>query len=291
VGTVDGPLGGTAGPALPVRVGCCSWTSESWWGRVYPKGLPDGDRLRTYARLYDVVEVDTTYYRSPPRAMVEGWRRKTPEGFRFTLKFPRELLDPKHGVDPAGIEAFLSSARLLGPKLGPVLLQFPPWVKPGRASDFLGSLLAGLDPDLRYAVELRDAGWYRGETWSGLARILRDRNVALAWSFLTYVDIPPELTSDFVYLRFIGDHDSIPEEQHGELRVDRRPETEKWAARLRERQTQVRGSFVFFNNHYAGFAPESVNEFRASLGLEPVDYGRFARGARRIDDAGWAGPA
>lgn len=268
-----------------VRVGCSSWTSDAWWGRVYPRGLADGERLSVYARLFDTVEVDSTYYRSPTRALVEGWRRKTPDPFLFTLKFPRDLLDPKSPVDPPAVDGFLASARALGPKLGPILLQFPPWVRPGRATTFLTSLLDALDPSLRYAVELRDAGWYQGEVWAGLQRMLADRRVALAWSYLTYLDIPPELTSDFVYLRFIGDHTTVPAEQHGEVRVDRSAETRRWAERLRQRQDSLRASFVFFNNHYAGFAPASVNEFRVAMGLEPADIGRYARGAQRLEDA------
>ncbi len=273
-----------------LRVGCSSWTSEAWWGRVYARGLPDGQRLSVYARLFDVVEVDSTYYRSPPRAMVEGWRRKTPDSFLFTLKFPRDLLDPKTPVDPVAVDEFLASARVLGPKLGPILLQFPPWVRPGRATSFLRSLLDALDPGLRYSVELRDAGWYRGETWTDLRRLLTDRRVALAWSFLTYVEVPPELTSDFVYLRFIGDHTTVPAEHHGEVRVDRSEETRRWAERLRQHSDSLLRSFVFFNNHYAGFAPASVNEFRSAMGLGPVDFGRYARGAQRLEDAAGATP-
>jgi uncharacterized protein YecE (DUF72 family) len=273
-----------------IRIGCSSWTSESWWGRVYPRGISDGDRLSYYARLFDTVEVDSTYYRSPARGMVSSWRRRTPDGFVFTLKFPRDLLDPKEPVDAPAIREFTDSAKLLGPKLGPVLLQFPPWVKPGRATTFLSSVLAELDTDLRYAVELRDAGWYEGETWARLEQELSSRRVALAWSYLTYLEIPPARTADFVYLRFIGDHDSIPEERHGELRADRSRETDKWATRLRDQLAQTRAAYVFFNNHYAGFAPASANEFRADLGLPPIDVGRYARSARRLDDESIAGP-
>ncbi|EQD33790.1 protein containing DUF72 [mine drainage metagenome] len=114
--------------------------------------------------------------------------------------------------------------------------------------------------------------------------------MALTWAYLTYLDIPPWRTADFVYLRFIGDHEAIPADRHGEVRVDRHAETERWAARLRAEDALTRPSFVFFNNHYAGFAPESVNDFRVALGLVPVDYGRFARAARRLDEPFPAGP-
>ena len=261
-----------------VRTGCSSWTSESWWGTVYPRGLPPGDRLSVYARRYDTVEVDASYYRDPGAALVRRWRKATPDGFVFAMKFPRELLDPKVPVDREKVAAFESHARELGPKLGPLLLQFPPWVKPGRAGRFLRELLGALDPELRHAVELRDAGWFQGAEREALLRDLRDRGIALAWSYLTYVDVPSELTTNFVYLRFIGDHTTVPAEVHGGLRVDRSEETKRWAARVAAVLDRLENAFAYFNNHFAGFAPESVNLFRAELGLEPIDYAPEAPG-------------
>lgn len=257
---------------MELRIGCSSWTSDAWWGRLYPEGLKDGDRLAWYSKLYDTVEVDSSYYRAPSDYLVRRWASVTPDGFVFTLKFPRDLLDPKQPVDPTKIGSFLASAALLGPKLGPILLQFPPWVKPGRANAFMENVLAMLDARLRYAVELRDAGWFRGATWTALETRLRDRGIALAWSYLTYVDVPPELTSDFVYLRFIGDHKTLPEGTHGELRIDQSKETKLWADRVRKVEGRVHTTFAFFNNHYAGFAPESVNLFREEMGLPRIEY-------------------
>jgi len=152
------------------------------------------------------------------------------------------------------------------------VLQFPPWVKPGRAEPFLDALLEALDPAVRHAVELRDAGWFRGPTRERLLAQLTRHRCALAWSFLTYVEVPAELTTDFVYLRFIADHTTVPAEQHGVLRVDRRAETERWADRVRNVLDRVDNAFAFFNNHFAGFAPASVNLFREAMGLPPVRY-------------------
>lgn len=255
-----------------VRIGCSSWTSVSWWDRVYPSGLADGDRLAWYSRFWNAVEVDSSYYRDPGPYLVRRWARVTPPDFRFTLKFPRDLLDPKKPVKPEAIATFLANARQLGPKLGPVLLQFPPWVKPGRAEEFLAAIVERLEPDLRYAIELRDAGWFLGPTFERLQRLLSDRRLALAWSYLTYVDVPPARTTDFVYLRFIGDHTTVPEETHGETRVDRSKEIATWASRLVPALEEISGAFAFFNNHFAGFAPASVNDFRIAMGLPPIAF-------------------
>jgi uncharacterized protein YecE (DUF72 family) len=265
-----------------VRTGTSSWTSEAWWGRVYPESTPPADRLRLYSGLFDCVEVDATYYTMPVRRMVEGWYARTPPEFLFTLKVTRDLLDPKHPVDREKLQGFVAAAQPLREKLGALLLQFPPWVKPGRSTAFLWELLAGLPAGPRYSVELRDAGWYAGETRDRLFRELRDRAVSLTWSSLTYVDIPPELTTDEVYLRFIGDHTTIPAETHGEIRADRTLETKRWAGRLRDASDDLRRALVFFNNHYAGFAPESVNLFRELMGLPRVSYDRWIREDRSL---------
>lgn len=97
--------------------------------------------------------------------------------------------------------------------------------------------------------------------------------MALAWSYLTYVEVPAAITSDFVYLRFIADHDTIPTETHGEIRVDRSAEIRTWAGRFRDAlRADAQEGFAFFNNHFEGMAPASVNPFRAELGMEPVRY-------------------
>ncbi len=264
-----------------LRIGCSSWTSAAWWGSLYPRRLAPRERLGAYARLFDTVEVDASYYRDPGPGVVGRWGRSTPDDFLFALKFPRELLDPTRPVDRDGVAAFETHAKELGPKLGALLLQFPPSATPARARGFLHELLLSLDPAIRYAVELRDAGWFRASAREALlAELARERR-ALAWSYLTYLEVPAEVTGEFVYLRFIGDHTSVPAAAHGELRVDRRDVTRQWADRVRRVPDRVSPVFAFFNNHFAGFAPASANLFRAELGLPPVAYAPEARAPGR----------
>jgi uncharacterized protein YecE (DUF72 family) len=71
----------------PVRLGACGWSYKEWSGVFYPKGLPAGDFLSAYAEHYPVVEVDSTFYRTPGRKMVEGWRDRAPAGFGVSVRF------------------------------------------------------------------------------------------------------------------------------------------------------------------------------------------------------------
>ena len=255
---------------MGLRTGCSSWPSEAWRGRFYPAGIADPDRLRYYARRFDTVEVDASFYRDPGPTLARRWASVTPDGFTFALKMPREILDPQHPAAPEALGRFLTTARALGPKLGPILLQFPPSFTPRRHRSFLESLVGRLPPGPRYAVELRHADWFREPRLSELTRRLGDLGIALAWSYLTFLDVPAELTADFVYLRFIGDHTTVPASTHGATRIDRTEAVRRWAAPARDADRAGREVFAYFNNHFAGFAPESVNLFRREMGLPPI---------------------
>ena len=255
---------------MGLRTGCSSWTSEAWSGRFYPAGLPGADRLRYYARRFDTVEVDATFYRDPGPGMARRWAAVTPEGFLFALKMPRDLLDPRHPAEPEALGRFLTTARALGRKLGPILLQFPPSFTPRPHRRFLDALLDRLPPGPRYAVELRHTGWFSEPHFGGLTRRLAELGIALTWSYLTYLAVPAEITTGFVYLRFIGDHTTVPASVHGAIRIDRTEAVRHWAGPARAALQDGREVYAYFNNHFAGFAPESVNLFRREMELPPI---------------------
>ena len=131
-----------------VRIGTCGWSYKDWVGPFYPKGLTPADYLPYYAERFSIVEVDSTFYRSPSKSMVQGWRDKTPEGFSFSLKVPQTITHEKVLVDCSGeVEEFASAARLLGDKLLCWTLQFGYFNRQAFASgaeflERLGSRLA-----------------------------------------------------------------------------------------------------------------------------------------------------
>ena len=70
----------------PILIGTSGWSYPEWDGAFYPPGMDPADYLSWYADRFPVVEVDSTFYRVPPRRMVEGWRRHTPAAFRFAAQ-------------------------------------------------------------------------------------------------------------------------------------------------------------------------------------------------------------
>lgn len=260
-------------PRIPhLRLGTSSWSSEDWVGNFYPPGTPPADFLSHYAQHFDTVEVDSTYYRIPSESMVRNWRGRTPQGFLFTAKFPQVITHEKVMQDcRTELEEFLRTMALLEDRLGPLLLQFPYFNKKAfaRPEDFLARLEAFLDglPDVfSYAVEVRNKHWVNAR----LLDALRERHVAFALIDHPWMTPVPQLmnrldvvTAGFAYVRWLGDRKGIEEKtRHWDrIIIDREEEMQTWIPvifGLLKRGINVMG---YFNNHYAGFAPGSIELF------------------------------
>jgi uncharacterized protein YecE (DUF72 family) len=126
-----------------------------------------------------------------------------------------------------------------------------------------------LDKRFRYAVEARHKTWFDDEVYS----FLKKNEICLAWSQIAEIQTPPIVTTDFIYLRFIGDR-SIDEKDFGIIQKDRIKEMEYWASVVKKAQKDksLRRGIVAANNHYAGFGPATANSFRRIVGLKEVQW-------------------
>jgi uncharacterized protein YecE (DUF72 family) len=132
-----------------------------------------------------------------------------------------------------------------------------------------------LDNRFRYAVEVRHQSWFQDLTYNFFA----DNNLCLVWSQLAKISTPPIVTTDFLYVRFIGDR-SIDERDFGKSQYDRVSEMSNWANEIKNveggrekgRRNEVRDAMIAANNHYAGFGPGTVNIFRNMVGLSEFSW-------------------
>jgi uncharacterized protein YecE (DUF72 family) len=260
-------------PQIPnLRVGTSSWSSQDWVGVFYPAGTAPADFIAEYAKHFDIVEVDSTFYRTPSVALVRSWGARTPAGFLLAAKFPLVITHEKVLVDCASeLAEFLNAMDHLGDKLGPLLLQFPYFNKQAfpQPQDFLVRLAKFLDQLPRgraYAIELRNKYWINDR----LLDLLRARNISLALIDHPWMTPADQLvakqdmvTAGFVYLRWLGDRKGIEERtKHWDsVIIDRRREMETWIRIIRALLKRGLRILGFFNNHYAGFAPGSVKLF------------------------------
>jgi uncharacterized protein YecE (DUF72 family) len=93
---------------LQYYVGCSGWSYSAWQGPFYPVNLDNSKWLTYYASVFDYVEIDSSFYRTPNFFMVKNWYKKTPDNFRFTAKFPKSITHNKRliGVQKKRIGIF-----------------------------------------------------------------------------------------------------------------------------------------------------------------------------------------
>ncbi|HEX6316353.1 MAG TPA: DUF72 domain-containing protein [Gemmatimonadaceae bacterium] len=238
-------------------------------GPFYPLGTRPVDFLRVYARAFDTVEVDATFYAIPPAATLRDWASRVGPDFQFALKLPQEI-SHEHRLRnvSATLEQFVDRARELGPKLGPILVQLGPDFAPNELPA-LASFLPLLPRDLRVAVEFRQRGWIH----DGVIALLAEHNVALALTDARWIPrknmlaLAERPTADFTYIRWMGpDRDIV---DYSRVQVDRSREIEAWARVIPSIAARV-SVYGYFNNHFAGHSPASAREFQVRLGQPAV---------------------
>jgi uncharacterized protein YecE (DUF72 family) len=247
-------------------IGTMGFGYQDWRGGFYPQDLANRNYLTYYSRIFNAAEVDSTFYGTPRATTVHRWAAQTPPEFRFCLKTPRTITHELGLVNAQGLMAeFVQAARLLGPKLGAILLQFPPSFTAAQF-DILAAFLGQLPDEASYAVEVRDPSWYEPQV--GLDALLKETGVA--WASTEYPGLPDriELTAPYVYIRWIGQHGTF--RRHTIERLDRSLELQAWLSRFRAMEEQIEAVYGFFNNDYSGFAPATANRFKGMLGL-PVE--------------------
>ena len=245
-------------------IGTMGFGYQDWRGCFYPEELASRNYLSYYSRIFNAAEVDSTFYGTPRPSTIQHWASLTPAEFQFCLKTPRSITHDLGLVNAQGLMAeFVAKARLLGPKLGAILLQFPPSFT-ALQFDTLAAFLGQLPTGPRYAVELRDPSWYALQV--ELASLLEKAGVA--WASTEYPGLPDriDLTTSFVYIRWIGQHGSFTHHTHE--RLDRRAELQGWLERFQAVSDRLEAVYGFFNNDYSGFAPTTANRFKQMLGLK-----------------------
>ncbi len=258
-----------------IRVGCSGWSYKDWTGGFYPAGLPAGEYLKFYSKFFNCVEIDSSFYRIPSPFMIEQWKRNTPDGFLFSPKLPKKIThDNKLRNFEGNLAYFYGIVTKLGKKLGPMVAQLPPSIKVETDRKVVENFISSLDSRFAHAIEFRHKSWFTPEVY----KLLEKHNIAMAWSLNQYLETPAQVTAKFSYLRMVGERDIT---EFTGIQKNRSAEMKVWAEKLQDNIASLDEAFVFFNNHFAGFGPESANEFRRLLGMIEVDWKQGGEGSPR----------
>ena len=214
--------------------------------------MPVKQWFEHYAREFDTVEINNTFYRLPEADVFDTWREQAPPDFLYAVKASRFLTHQKKLKDPAEpLERLFVRARHLGAHLGPVLYQLPPTWKPDV--ERLASFCAMLPPDATHVLEFRSPEWLADDVLD----VLRAHNVALCIHDLI-PNHPRHLIGPIVYVRFHG----ATGKYSGRYSKD---QMRSWADWLRSVANAGRQAYAYFNNDIGGHAIENARELRDLL--------------------------
>lgn len=256
---------------MSVRIGCSGWSYSDWVGPFYPPNTKPEEYLKLYSKVFDAVEIDSTFYQVPSSKIVENWHSSTSKDFIFCPKLPKRITHDLQLENASSyLEHFTQRLDMLQEKLGPFIIQLPPSFKLQKHYQQLSRFLEDLDRDhYRYAIEFRHESWFNDE----IKALLQSRNICQVWSINQYLTTPPTATANFLYLRFVGDR-AI--EQFNRIQKDQTEPMREWNTNLAQ-AADSKERFVFFNNHFSGFGPGSANEFRRLMGLAELDWSQLAK--------------
>ena len=241
-----------------IRVGCAGWQYDEWRSVVYAD-TPPCEWFARYSRLFDTVELNSTFYRLPSESTVDRWAAAAPAGFLYAVKLGafgthrKKLRDAR-----TWLPRHVACVERLGAALGPTLVQLPPhWRRdPGRLDEFLTVAPC----TLRWAVELRDPSWLHDDVFAVLAR----HDAALCLHDLLPAH-PWLLTAGWTYVRFHGPR--AREHPYRDRYTGRR--LRPIAARLAEWRDAGIDVFAYFNNDIGGAAVQDALWLRGRLSADP----------------------
>lgn len=246
------------------RLGTVGFSYKDWEGVFYPKNTPVRSYLSLYSNIFNTVELDSTFYGTPPIERVRQWVGMVPDGFKFCPKMPRQITHEARLRQVDGpVEEFLTAIEAFGDRLGAILVQFPPSF---TAAEFetVDSFLGALPRPMQFAVEFRHQSWFNFET----VALLRSHNVC--WTSTAYLDLPKQisLTTDFHYIRWLGRHGQFLQKNREQIAV--MPQLEWWWANIQPNLERVHTIYGFFNNDFSGHSPATCNRFKQLVGLPTV---------------------
>jgi uncharacterized protein YecE (DUF72 family) len=230
-----------------IRIGTSGYHYKHWIGPFYPAGTSSNQMLDFYARHFDTVELNNSFYRLPTESAFKDWRNSTPANFFFAVKASRYLTHRKKLKDSeSALNKFLPRVAHLEAKRGPILFQLPPrWrINPER----LESLLQALPRVFRYAFEFRDPSWITPE----INKLLEKFRSAFCIYELAGYQSPLTVTTDFAYVRL---HGPVLEKYRGSYDQDR---LHRWSRQIGTWAKTLKAVYVYFDNDQMGFAPRNA---------------------------------
>ena len=235
------------------HIGTSGWYYEHWRDRFYPEKLSKDEWLKFYAGHFATVELNNSFYRLPSESAFATWYDSSPANFTFAVKVSRFITHIKRLKNTEeAVERFITRAKILGEKLGPLLYQLPPNMH--RNDEVLESFLSTLPRGMKHVFEFRHQSWLEEKVF----QILHKYNVGFCVFDMPSVSCPLVATANFGYVRFHGSTGLYFSCYSDEELAD-------WAKKLAELTSSLEAMYIYFNNDAEAFAVRNAITLRSYL--------------------------
>lgn len=259
----------TSTPSSRLYFGCAGWSYKEWVGPLYDPGK---SMLQQYSAVFDTVELNSSFYKTPDEGTILGLARHTRRGFMFSAKVNQKFThDLRLKLDEDTQDELEKFVQLFDPlltqdRLGCFLIQLPPSLK--RNDRLLEDFLAALPHRYDYVVEFRHKSWLDDPTWRALSRY------QVAYCVVDEPLLPPEvhITSSIGYVRWHG-HGEQPWYNYRYTQA----QLQEWVPRINEIRQNTKKTFGIFNNHFHGYAPENCIQIMEMLGISQPNHQKTLR--------------
>ena len=182
---------------MEIKIGCTGWSYQGWSGNFYPKNLKSSEWLNYYSQIFNITEINSTFYKIPSQEIVRKWNENTPKHFKFTAKFPSIITHEKR-LDRINSEifSFLTSLLPIHEKISALVLQLPPSLTFNEAKPRLEELFDILPNDFLYPIEGRHESWFTNEALN----YFKQKNHCIVWNVIEGVNNPMPITSNYLML-------------------------------------------------------------------------------------------
>jgi uncharacterized protein YecE (DUF72 family) len=237
-------------------IGTSGWHYRHWAGKFYPDKSSTREWLSYYARTFNTVEINASFYRLPLESTFVGWHNSVPPEFRFSVKASRFITHIKRLEDcEQALTTLFERAKHLGNNLGPFLYQLPGGLKRDDAK--LTAFLEMLDKSCQHVIEFRDRSWLADPVFD----LMRKFNTGFCIFDLPGFTSPLIVTADFAYLRFHG-HTRLYSSGYSDS------ELQNWAKEITNLSNSVCEFYIYFNNDAGGFAIDNALVLKEILSVK-----------------------
>ena len=245
-----------------IRVGTSGFRNPHWRMTFFPRELAAEEMLAYYGRSFETVEVNGSFYAYLKPSTFKEWISRVPEGFRFSIKAPRHLIESSAGEALAAawdrVRAMIEPLRSAG-ALGAILFQFP-----GQAAcdpEWVDALLALPEFDLLDTS-------FEARAPEGFPAVVRERLAAakVDTASVSRPDLPleVEVTGPCKYFRFNG----LKREGTYNYTFT---ELKELGERVRQAAQQAQRVYAYFNNPGKGCAPANATAFLHRILNDPPE--------------------